>query len=97
MKGMLSNHYAQQGKKVLEEMTADERMQKIPKMSYDELCYLLEVKHILTPQELEAVYSELERRDGRIDKFSKVGKVISVASLLIVGAIDLFGNLSQKS
>ena len=89
MKGMLSNHYAQQGKKVLEEMTADERMQKIPKMSYDELCYLLEVK--------QAVYSELERRDGRIDKFSKVGKVISVASLLIVGAIDLFGNLSQKS
>ncbi len=97
MKGRLSNHYVQQEKKVLEEMTADERMQKIPKMSYDELCYLVEVKHILTPKELEAVYSEMERQDNRSDKFSKVGKVLSVASLLIVGAIDLFGNLSKKS
>lgn len=84
-------------KKVLEEMTADERMQKIPKMSHNELCYLLEVKHILTPKELEAVYSELERQEDRSDKFSKVGKVFSVAGLLFVGAINLFGNLSKKS
>lgn len=84
-------------KKVLEEMTADERMQKIPKMSQNELRYLLEVKHILTTKELEAVYSELERRDDRSDKLSKVGRVLSVAGLLFVGAIDLFGNLSKKS
>ena len=82
-------------KKVLEEMTADERMQKIPKMSHDELSYLLGVK--LTPEELEAVYRELERQDDRRNKFSKVGKVISVASLLFGCAIDLFGNLSKKS
>ncbi len=61
------------------------------------MCYLLEVKHILTPEELEAVYRELERQDDRSNKFSKVGKVISVAGLLFVGAINLFGNLSKKS
>lgn len=83
-------------KKVLEEMTVEERMQKIPKMSQDELYYLLEVYDILTAMELEAVYSELDKRKGRIDKAGKVTGVMSVACALIVGVIGLFGNSSKK-
>lgn len=88
-------------KKQLEEMTAEERLEKIHKMSKKDLDYLLELDNsdnVLSPKELEAIYSEVDKRIDRSYKNIKALSITGVTLALLSGAFDLLiGNSSDKS
>lgn len=86
-------------KKQLEEMTVEERLEKIHKMSTKDLNYLLHLdsNNVLSAKELEAIYNEKDRRSNRQDKVLKVSNVAAVTGAALLGILHLIGNSSDKS
>ena len=84
-------------KKTFEEMTSDERLQAIRKMSDDGLYYIRDNKNIeLSPEELAAIENELDKRVNKLNKLQKGLNAISVMSLVVLGAIELIGHSSDN-
>lgn len=84
-------------KKSFEDMTSEERLQAICKMSHEGLCYLKYGRNVkLSPKELEAIDNEFDKREKKSDKIEKGAGILSIMGLLIVGAVELITHSSNN-
>ena len=82
-------------KKLFKEMTTEEKLKAVRKMSSDELYCLLDMQE-LSLKEQKAVIDELNRRDNKNDKTSKAVGVTAIIAALALGAVELISRSAEK-